>query len=87
MRTSFVCDQAAEDGGGHPEGLCDHWMCSECQLDYTGPVYCPCGIDDDEATESESEVGVESDVEEGEWEHEGGGGNVVVVAAPPAAGG
>ena len=50
MPTCVVCAQVLLDGGGHPEGRCPHWLCSECQLEYTGPVYCPCGIDleDDE---------------------------------------
>ena len=53
VRTMPTCDGCAQvllDGGGHPEGRCNHWLCSECQLEYTGPVFCPCGIDleDDE---------------------------------------
>ena len=46
MPTCDGCARALLDGGGHPEGRCNHWLCSECQLEYTGrPLYCPCGID------------------------------------------
>ena len=50
MPTCDGCAQVLLDGGGHPEGRCNHWLCSECQLEYTGPTFCPCGIDleDDE---------------------------------------
>ena len=45
MPTCAGCARALLDGGGHPEGRCNHWLCSECQLEYIGPLYCPCGID------------------------------------------
>ena len=48
MPTCVVCAQALLDGGGHPDGRCPHWMCSDCQLDYTGPVFCPCEQEVDE---------------------------------------
>ena len=31
MPTCFVCAQALLDGGGHPDGRCPHWLCSECR--------------------------------------------------------
>jgi len=45
MSTCVVCAHVLLDGAGHPEGRCHHWICSECQLDYAGPVFCPCEID------------------------------------------
>lgn len=32
-------------GGGHPDGLCAHWLCFDCQDDYSRPTLCPCGVD------------------------------------------
>ena len=48
MPTCVVCAHVLFDGAGHPEGRCNHWICSECQLDYAGPVFCPCEIDLDD---------------------------------------
>ena len=87
-RVCVVCARTRADGGGHPDGLCNHWLCSECQLDFPGPVYCPCGVDSfelvgayDEGTDSETE---EQEGANDEQDGTGGDDGDGVVAAAAA---